>query len=352
MLVVLEGILGSGEEESFLRGNSEFAHLGSVTEVRRLRIPSSETPEAMLLGLDPEAVQLAQGPLTVAGLGWDPPERSIHFHLSLLNLDSLKTPQQALSPDEERVVRKALSKLNSKKLTVLWGEQFDHGLVWEQIASLICTAPSELTDFRSALPQGDSDEVLRRLIDDSVNILMELEFNARRIDQGLDAVNLAWPWGNGMRVSLPNLALRYGYPYQIVSRSLRLAGLAKLAGFRHSPRNQVGRGLQTRFERVAYDAGSVVVLDPWREFREKGMLDEADYVTRECGKKLIARLLDHAKEQEVPLKVILIGKDSGLTATFSGKPVEGFWPLDERSLDETKIPRMNLHEFTRGHFVG
>ena len=122
MLIILDGILGSPESDSLIRRVEGFQRLGEVSSLTRLSIPECETIEAMLLGLAPEEGQLRQGPLTVSALGWDPPERSLHFHLSLLSLqDAILAPKQQLTPEEFAVIKSKLDVLKTKKLTTLVG---------------------------------------------------------------------------------------------------------------------------------------------------------------------------------------------------------------------------------------
>lgn len=348
MLIILDGILDSPEEHSFLRGVQGFERLAENSKVCGLVTPECETPEALLLGLSPDEGQLRQGPLTVSALGWDPPERSVHFHLSLLSLgDSVSEPKQTLNDEEFNVVKGVLERLNTKKLTTLLGQGLDHGLVWERLAEMVTMSPPEVSTLHESLPKGDGEDELRRLIDDSVNLLHEEEFNLRRIDNGHDPVNLAWPWGHGVRLPVPNLALRYGYPYRYESNSFRLAGLVRLAGFRHGALGRLGAGLQTDFGAIPYDHGTVVYLDPWSRFRQGEYWDEVEYMAKRCGQLLIERLLDHVAEHKRELNIVLLGKHGGLAASFSSNEAQGHFPLNERSMEEAKLPRVQLHEFVR-----
>jgi 2,3-bisphosphoglycerate-independent phosphoglycerate mutase len=348
MLIILDGILGSPESDSLIRKVEGFQRLGEVSALTRLSIPDCETPEAMLLGLAPEDGQLRQGPLTVSALGWDPPERSLHFHLSLLSLgDKIVSPNQELSSDEFKVIEGKLALLKTKKLTTLVGQQFDHGLVWERTAELKTVPPPDIDSLVTSLPEGDGEDELRRFIDDSVNLLHEEEFNLRRIDKGLDPVNLVWPWGHGFRLPVPNLALRYGFPYRYESSTMRLAGLVRLAGFRHGEIGRYKTGLQTQFHAIQYDPGTIVHLDPWKRMREKEEFEEAAYLASKCGEHLIARMLDHVLENRLELRVVLRGADVALATIFSATPVQNVYPLDERSLSEQKLPIQPLHEFVR-----
>src|SRR5690349_19183301 len=83
-VVIVPQLLG---EPSILR--QKLPTLERVTELGELfkiaPMPQVETPEAMILGLNPSQAQLRQGPLTVSALGADPPDRSTHFHLSLMS---------------------------------------------------------------------------------------------------------------------------------------------------------------------------------------------------------------------------------------------------------------------------
>ena len=348
MLIILDGILGSPESDSLIRKVEGFQRLGEVSTLTRITVPECETPEAMLLGLAPEEAQLRQGPLTVSALGWDPPERSLHFHLSLLSMGSvIKAPAQDLTPDEFKVVESKLALLKTKKLTPLVGRQFDHGLVWERMAELRTVAAGAIDLFETSLPEGDGEDELRRFIDDSVNLLHEEEFNLRRIDHGLDPVNLAWPWGHGFRLPVPNLALRYGFPYRYESSSMRLAGLVRLAGFRHGEIGRFGGGLKLKLEAIQYDPGVIVHLDPWVKMREREEFEEAEYLAAKCGKHLVGRLLDHVLENRLELRLVLPGTTSGLAARFGATPTDNHYPLDERSVSEVRLPNQSLHEFVR-----
>ncbi len=348
MLIILDGILGSPESDSLIRRVEGFQRLGEVSTLCRLTVPECETPEAMLLGLAPDEGQLRQGPLTVSALGWDPPERSLHFHLSLLSYgESIMAPNELLSPEEFAVIKSKLDVLKTKKLTTLVGQQFDHGLVWERMGELRTCDPSEIISLEASLPEGDGDAELRRFIDDSVNILHEEEFNLRRIDKGIDPVNLAWPWGHGYRLPVTNLALRYGFPYRYESSSFRLAGLVRLAGFRHGEMGRFKSGLQTEFQAIQYDPGKIVHLDPWLKMREREEFEEMEYIADKCGANLVGRLLDHVLENRLELRLILLGGARGLGTTFSAIPSSSALPLDERSLFETRIPGEQLHEFVR-----
>ncbi|HEY0866122.1 MAG TPA: hypothetical protein VGE01_02015, partial [Fimbriimonas sp.] len=213
VLIVLPNLLGQPGEATPLQGalpNLEIlAEAGTVTKIAPL--PDVETPEALYLGMAPDQGQLRQGPLTVAALGQDPPDRSTHFHLSLASLHDgiLSFPQIGAHP---AALVRMLPRLNTRTLTLLPGIRTDHALVWEGLGDLSTVSPPRAggRPIRDCLPEGDNEPALRRLIDDSVNLLAESDENRIREEEGLPPLNILWPWGHGTCVPVPNLWLERG----------------------------------------------------------------------------------------------------------------------------------------------
>ncbi len=228
---------------------AQSSKLFKIAPLRDLKVP-----ESAYLGLDPSKAPLEQGPLTVAALGMDPPPGSVHFHLSLLSLGEegdIQHPEYLPSKEFMLWLSDVAGKLKTRSLTALLGEDFDHGLVLEKGSIELQTIPARDVvgkPYAQNLPVGERESVLRTFIDDSVNILSELEENQRRVDQGMSPLNLLWPWGHGFRVPLPNLPLQRGEPAWVESSSLRIQGLSHLVRYKHGDRNVFGRGLNLNFE--------------------------------------------------------------------------------------------------------
>ncbi len=316
-----------------------------------IRIPRSDTPEAMVLGMKPGLVEMAQGPLTVSALGADPPARSTHFHLSPMSVvdGMLRQHETDLPAEQVDLVMSLASKLNTKTLTVVPGEGFDHGLVWEGVGDLGTTPPNLASGkpVSESLPEGDNEVALRRFVDDSVNILSELEFNVQRVDEGLLPINILWPWGHGVRIPLPNLALQRGEPVRVFSPSLRLAGLTRLVGYKHGDRRIFGTDLNTPWNHLRDEALntrlSIIWSPAFSRFRQLEMLEEAGWLTKRIDEEFIAPLLDI----EEPLRLSIIAPSAernGLAVIWEvGMESQNHLPFDERSMDEP-LTSMNLHE--------
>jgi hypothetical protein len=187
--------------------------------------------------------------------------------------------------------------------------------------------------------------VLRRFIDDSINALSELEFNHHRIEDGLLPVSLAWPWGQGMRVPLPNLALTRGEPVWVESGSMRLAGLTRLCCYLHGDWRDFGRGTALDFERLSRHAlnrdVSITVLDSWTGFEGESREEEAAWLASEFDRRFIEPIMDDF--DNVPTRFVL------LAPRLDGEPGIGLWvetrhnpemgfPFDERLLEDKRPP--------------
>lgn len=346
--MVFPGLIG---EPAVLPRNVEgldrLAKMGEIGGI--LALPDSETPEAMWLGMAPDQGQLRPGPLLVAALGADPPERSTHFCLTLMSAnEGAATPiRTAVPPEEAQAILATARKLETRTLKMVEGRGLEHGLVWEDVGALRTATPDEVTGrpIVHHLPEGDGEALLRRFIDDSVNLLSESEINIRRADEGLSPLNLLWPWGEGIRLPLPNLALRRGEPALVVSDSLRLAGLTRLVGYRH--RAMFGSGLQIDWAAVARECSgreTVVVASPiFAELRAAERFDEMEWLVREIDRVLIQPLL---LLDPIRIGLFAPGPTEGLGVAFeSGRERKDGVPFDERAMDDRRLVRRRLWEW-------
>lgn len=243
---------------------------GPIAESTLVRLEVDDraaVPEAEWIGLPTWKVSMADGPLVVAGLGWDPPMDSVQFHVSLLSCrpdGTIEEPGWASEPEIESIIE-ATHRLQTPTLRFASGKMFDHGLVWERGSIDLETIEKTKAigmHWTTVLPQGDGDSALRKWIDDSVNMLSELECNGKRLDEGRPMLNLLWPWGQGFRTSVPNLGLLRGTPALVVGRSLRLQGLTLLARYRWmSIEGKMKEFVHSVGSRISQEKQVIVVLD-------------------------------------------------------------------------------------------
>jgi 2,3-bisphosphoglycerate-independent phosphoglycerate mutase len=309
----------------------------------------TKTPEAAWLGIDPNSIDLNDGPLIVSAFGYDPPARSVQFQLSLLSIqDGIATkPKQKIPEEDLSAIWLASEKLNTKNLTAVKGEGTEHGLVWEDGSLDMQSTPAAEVGGKpiaGSLPEGDGEKVLRRFIDDSINLLSELELNRVRIEEGHEPLNLWWPWGQGFRTPTPNLALRRGDVCRVVSASIRLQGLTRLCGYRHADRSALRSGLRTDLEYlmscIASDSATIALIDVFGELQTHNRHEEMDWFTKELDRRLFTPLWDLTLQERLTMALLAPDAGGGLALAYSsGATAANSVPFDERALDERSIGR-------------
>lgn len=344
-IVVFPDLLAGDERLSVAREIEVFQRLSEVTTLCRFELRDEQTFNTELLQY--KGKPLSPGVLTVAALGWDPPERSTHFHVSLLSAtdDQITTPQPA-SSEEAKILWAELQKLNTKSITLLQGEGLDYGLVWERRVDLLTQTPEYLKEngLKASLPEGDLENDLRRLIDDSINILSEQEFNLRRIDQGQKPINLVWPWGHGERHTVANLALRLGYPWRVFASALDIRGLARLSGLKVERILLAGKLDSSKLVRAMKKEPNSIAVVEFKGLEGEEHFEEKVHIAHELGKSFLQPLLDWSLESKEPLTVVASGPNGkGVIGFVREKPSErDHFPFDERIMEERKVPEMAL----------
>ena len=337
------------EEEAFsvVREIEAFRLLASRSSIAKF-FSRDEPFEQSLLGHSNLLIE--PGPLTVAALGFDPPDGSTHFQLSLLGTDGTSVFRPDLPTAEERkLLDVELRKLDSRFMTVLIGPGLDCALVWEKRVEMLTYPPDKAIEvgLKAALPEGDFENDLRRVIDDSINILSDCDFNRQRIDNGKTPINLAWPWGHGERPKVPNRTLALGQPWKVVSSSLALRGLARLSGFKVE-----NLGSNWRQMVAAANGGIGVVFDiDFTDLDVREEQEERAYRAEAIARDLILPLLESNQESGEPLVVVFTNpRDEGLIALARKSPNErDDFPLDERLLMEKNVLEFDLRQLMDSH---
>lgn len=358
IVLVMPDLFGSPGDESVVRQGPEgvpgllaLSEIGRVTVLAPMRPGSS--PEAAWLGLDEETVSIEPGPLTVSALKIDPPERAVSMHLSLATYDDgvMLEPTYVPETEELRPLLREADRLATSDLIPAFGERMDHGLVWlDGSLDLGLTSPEAAfgKELRSCLPEGDGEKKLRRFIDDSINLLTDHELNRRRHDEGLSPLNILWPWGAGFTPRLPNLALERGETVWCESGSMRLAGLARLVGYRHGPWQSFVQGLNLPLARVRHASldrpATLIVVTLAADLRKLGRLDELAWLIRRIDEDFLAPLAAEMKRQ--PMRLLVIAPSSCANRLGLALSAEGGLrnddptPFDERALEDEPLIRL------------
>ncbi|MBV6458471.1 MAG: hypothetical protein HONBIEJF_01599 [Fimbriimonadaceae bacterium] len=358
IVLVMPDLFGGPEDQSVVRQGPEgvpgllgLRELGSVTVLGPMR--TTVAHEAAWLGLDEETVKVAPGPLTLSALKVDPPERSVSMHVTLAGAVDGVLQDASYVPEASdlRPLLQEAERLKTSDLFPAFGDQVDHGLIWlNGSLDLGLTEPVEAIgkELRVSLPQGDGEKMLRRFIDDSINLLTDHELNRKRADNGLPPLNVLWPWGPGFTPHLPNLALERGETVWCESGSMRLAGLARLVGYRHGPWQSFVQGLNVPWSRILRDSlerpATVIVVELASELRKLNRMEELAWLVRRMDEDFLGPIAAELKRE--PMRLAIVAPSScpnrlglGLTSE-TGQRSDDSTPFDERALEEGPPIRM------------
>lgn len=336
LALVLNGFLGT-EEVPELREALGDHWLNFEAVSRKNVVPSGPQvacPEALWLGMPPELAIASDGVLAVAELGADPPARSLHFRLQHGSVDASGTlsrirPSQA----EAHAIAQVAWKLGSKLMTPLFPDVSNTttaALILESTGDLGTTPlRDEAIEFRASLPEGDHERVLRRFIDDSVNLLSELPFNRERENAGQPLLNVLWPSGHGVRPALPNLSLERGEPVFVRTDSARLKGLCRLVGY-PCEREATARLAEHRPGKRANEL--VVITCP--DVSEEESAEFRAWVLSKLATSLLKPALPMQASGDLGLTVLFTGPELGLALSAPELHAKRYGILDERLLPE------------------
>jgi hypothetical protein len=349
------GFLGSPEDEPWARTDLPVLQAAWKRErIERLVTPRSGLAEAAWLGVDPSRVELAEGPLIAAAYRVEPPRKSVLFRVDVGSLDAnavIRRPDPSPTPTELKAISDALPRLASRRLTPVPGQDGIHLLVWEDGSLDLQTQPRAEAvgkSLRDALPEGDGESHLRRFIDDSVNLLDELEINHVRQEEGHLPLNLFWPWGQGRQEPTPDAARERGRPVAVATADLRLRGLTRRLGDWPVAAEAWRKGVFPDWRQWRTDSPvEVLHTDFWAQARTHQRFEEMAYAWEAWQTEWLE---PRWAAGEHVVAVAALGEPheeaDGLLLTFDPErtPSENQVPFDERSLSERKLARRRLLE--------
>ncbi|TVQ33484.1 MAG: hypothetical protein EA376_02285 [Phycisphaeraceae bacterium] len=117
-------------------------------------------------------------------------------------------------------------------------------------------------NWRSHAPAGPGADIPNQLADIATDVLLDHEVNTARTEQGLRPANMAWIWGQGRDIMLPNFEEQTGLRGAAVTASDMFAGLARAIGWDRIPVPDVSAdfGAMGRYAAGALDRYDVVCV--------------------------------------------------------------------------------------------
>jgi 2,3-bisphosphoglycerate-independent phosphoglycerate mutase len=202
----------------------------------------SDVCSMSLLGYDPAKYHTGRAPLEAAALGIALTDTDWVFRVNLVTvIDGNMQDHSAghISSDEGRQLLADLAgRLDIPGMTLYPGVSYRNIMVdgggqrdWSELAS---TPPHDIPGepIRKHLPiGGEYAELLQQMIAESEVLLRDHEINLTRREMGELPATHVWPWGQGIRPSMPSFEKRFKLRGAMITAVDLLAGVSQFIGF-------------------------------------------------------------------------------------------------------------------------
>lgn len=218
--------------------------VGSIRTIPEGMHPGSDVANLSILGYDPREFYSGRAPLEAASIGVKLEDKDVAYRCNLVTLKFNRDRTKAVMDDyssghistEEatELIVMIDREFGSDMIRFYPGVSYRHLMTWsEGSAEPECVPPHDILgkDIAEYLPVGNGDEVLRKIMIESVGVLENHPINRERIKNGKNPGNSVWFWGQGKRPYLPSFREKYALGGALISAVDLTKGLGVYAGF-------------------------------------------------------------------------------------------------------------------------
>jgi len=212
---------------------------GLVKTIPDSRPPGSDVANLEILGYDTTVHYTGRAPLEAAGMGIILGSDDVAFRCNLVTCQDGKLVDYSAGHistlEASELIQLLSDRLGTERVKFYPGVSYRHLVVIKDGPErLSTTPPHDITgqQIDEHLPQGEGQELIRRLMFNSVDILNRAEVNRRRLSQGKLPANMIWLWGQGRSLRLPSIGERFGLAGGVISAVDLVKGIGMAAGLR------------------------------------------------------------------------------------------------------------------------
>jgi 2,3-bisphosphoglycerate-independent phosphoglycerate mutase len=218
--------------------------LGMVRTIPAGMHPGSDIANLSILGYNPKEFYSGRAPLEAVSIGVKLKKDEVAYRSNLVTLKFNRNKTRALMEDyssghittEEatELISDLDKNLGMDFIHFYTGVSYRHLMIWlKGFTEIECIPPHDILgkDITDYLPVGKGENVLRKIMMDSVDILEDHPVNRKRIKKGKNPGNSIWLWGQGKKPNLPSFTQKYSIKGALVSAVDLTKGLGVCAGF-------------------------------------------------------------------------------------------------------------------------
>ncbi|MEK6682722.1 MAG: cofactor-independent phosphoglycerate mutase [Nitrospirota bacterium] len=213
--------------------------------------PGSDVTNLAILGYDPKKYYTGRSPLEAASIGIVLDKDDVAYRCNLVTLKTKNNSYDIeslnshlimddysaghITTDEAmELIGEINNQIGTEDIIFYSGISYRHLMVWRGgKVKVRCTPPHDISgkSIGEYLPKGDGDDILKRLIGLSVNVLRFHHVNEDRIKENKKPANCIWLWGQGKAPQMPKFEDKFKLKGAMISAVDLMKGLGIYAGF-------------------------------------------------------------------------------------------------------------------------
>lgn len=244
--------------------------IGTVQNVPAGMAPGSDVANLSVLGYDPAANYSGRSPLEALSVGVQMDEDDVIFRSNIVTLTESEPYAQKtildhssgeISTEDADVLMDAIrAKFNSDTFRFYTGTSYRHILVWK--GGRVCQPEPPHDHLGKVIgPYLPQEVALRRMMEESFDILNNHPLNLARAAQGKHKANSLWFWGAGTKPRVQNFYEKTGLKGAMISAVDLLKGIAVGAGMEVCQVPGATGSIDTNYEGKAQAAIDALLRD-------------------------------------------------------------------------------------------
>lgn len=250
---------------------AKMSEIGLVHTIPEGMAPGSDTANLSVIGYDPKQYYTGRSPLEALSIGVDMKATDVALRCNIVTVTEeegsyedrtiLDHSSGEISTEDAAILLEAVRKeLETDICKFYVGTSYRHLLIWDRGEVVELTPPHDVLGQRIGehLPK---DDMLRKMMRKSYDILNEHPINVERAKKGLNKANSIWFWGAGTRPALSSFEEKYGKKGVMISAVDLLKGIAVGADMTNITVEGANGGLNTNYEGKAMAAVKALTED-------------------------------------------------------------------------------------------
>ncbi|MBI3324023.1 MAG: cofactor-independent phosphoglycerate mutase [Candidatus Omnitrophica bacterium] len=284
--------------------------------------PGSDVGCMSVFGYDPRRYYTGRAPLEAAAKGLALRQMDVAFRCNTVSIkDGLMHDYSAGhidSADSAQLIDAVDHRLGNNGVRFYSGVSYRHLAVISdpELAKAKCTPPHDISGkpIEPHWPTGPGAELLRRLMDDSAQLLKTHPVNQRRVQEGKTPATMLWFWGQGTAAAFPPFQECYGLRGGCISAVDIVRGLGRLVGFEIIPVPGITGYFDTNYQGKAEHALKalddydfiLVHIEPTDEAGHMGDARKKIEAIEDTDRLVVGSLLDGLRRRGKPFAIMVV----------------------------------------------